>query len=394
VERLSYLFTPDWGLQAEVRTTKLNSESRLTQAIELESLDRSELIVRGRGRILGASLEAMAGRSLQRPAGADTLTQRVRTVQADFRATIPLSIGMLAAGARLHRGDDDTWAPNQTELWGRLDFDPAPWLAATGEVRQLTQAGVSGLEATGSLRAGPWGGLSLFGQLATGNRGVRYLAGDSVILKTIGGIGSTGFPTLDTVQVQVLRTLDTRLDALRGGAEFNRGLFHLGAAVVQQNLDQVVPYGFAFDRGAGPQPAANITGVEAYGSVPLYFRQLTLSGWYQRWLNTPDRPYLPAQLGRASLQFNGVYKQGNLEPTIRFEVVGRDAAVAYNASTNQFEVVPRYAIFNWFVQIRIIDIRVFWRYENAFNRTGPYDVLNTRIPSGRALYGVRWFFRN
>ncbi|HSU16613.1 Plug domain-containing protein [Longimicrobium sp.] len=394
VERLSYAFTPDWGLQAELRTTKLNSESRLTSSVELESLDRSELILRGRGRILGANLEAMAGRSLQRPAGADTLSERVRSVQADFRATVPLSFGMLAAGARLHRGEEDGWAPNQTEVWGRLDFDPAPWLAATGEVRQLTIGGVTGLEATGSLRAGPWGGFSLFGQLATGNRGVRYLAGDSVVLKTIGGIGGTGVPALDTVQVQVIRTLDSSVDGLRAGAEFNRGLFHLGAAVVTHNLDQAAPYGFAFDRAAPVQPGLNVTGVEAYGSIPLYFRQLTLNGWYQRWLNTPDRPYLPSQLGRASVQFNGVYKQGNLEPTLRFEVVGRDEAIAYNPATLQNEPVARYALFNWFVQIRIIDIRIFWRYENAFNRRGPYDVANTQIPGGRALYGVRWFFRN
>lgn len=394
VSRLSYAFSPEWGVQAELRTTKLNSESRLTSAIELESLDRSEAILRGRGRIAFANLEAIVGRSLQRPAGADTLTRRVRSVQADFRATVPLSFGLLAAGARLHRGEEDGWAPDQNEVWGRLDFDPAPWLAASGEVRQLTIGGVTGVEASGSLRAGPWGGLSLFGQLATGSRGVRYLAGDSVILKTIGGIGGTGIPTLDTVQVQVFRTLDGSVDGLRAGAELNRGRFHLGAALVHHDLDQAAPYGFAFDRTAPLQPGLNVTGVEAYASIPLLVRQLTLSGWYQRWLNTPDRPYLPQQLGRASIQFNGVYKQGNLEPTIRFEMVGRDQALAYEAATRRNVVMPRYALFNWYVQIRIIDIRVFWRYENAFNERGTYDVPLSQIPQGRQLYGVRWFFRN
>jgi hypothetical protein len=336
----------------------------------------------------------MVGRSLQRPAGNDTATLRVRDVQADFQASVPLGFGLLSAGARLHHGTADSWAPNQSELWGRLDFDPAPWLAATGEVRQLTLGGVSGLEGTGSLRAGPWGGFSLFGQIATGNRGIRYLAGDSLELKTIGGIGGHGIPTVDTALVQVLKTLDSSVRGLRGGAEFNRGLFHLGAAVVRHELDQAVPYGFAFDRDAPPLPGLNVTGVEAYASVPLYFRQLTLSGWYQRWLNTPDRPYLPSQLGRAAIQFNGVYKQGNLEPTIRLEVVGRDQAVAYDVSQGQFVLIPRYMIGAWFVQVRIIDIRIFWRYENAFARGGPYDITQSRIPGPRALYGVRWFFRN
>jgi len=386
VSRVSYAFTPQWGLQAEVRTTKLNSESRITTLIELESLDRSELILRGRGRMLGANL--------QKPAGADTLSDRVRTTQADFRATVPLRIGMLAAGARLHHGEPGSWAPNQTEVWGRLDFDPAPWLAATGEARQLTVGGVSGVELNGSVRAGPWGGFSLFGQVAAGNRGIRYLAGDSVELKTIGGIGGSGLPTVDTVQVQVVRTLDSSLNGVRAGAEFNRGLFHLGAAVVRHDVDEVAPYGFAFDRGQPLQPGLAVTGVEGYASFPLYFRQLTLSGWYQRWLDTPDRPYLPSSLGRASLQFSGVYKQGNLEPTIRFEVVGRDQAVAYNPASGTLNPLPRYAIFNWYVQVRIIDIRIFWRYDNAFNQRGTYDVVGAPIPGGRAMYGVRWFFRN
>ncbi|HEX6746615.1 MAG TPA: hypothetical protein VF092_04915 [Longimicrobium sp.] len=394
ITRLNYNFNPDWGLQAEVRTAKLNSESQLTSAIELESLDRSEAILRARGRIAGAYLEALAGRSLQRPAGADTLTVRARSLQAGFRATVPLGFGTLAAGARLHRGDDDGWAPDQTEAWGRLDFGPAPWLAASAEVRQLTIGGVSGLEASGSLRAGPWGGFSLFGQLATGNRGVRYLAGDSVVLKTIGGIGGTGLPTLDTVRVQVIKTLDTSVDGFRAGAEFNRGLFHLGAAMVRHDLDQAVPYGFAFDREVPPEPGLAATGVEAYASVPLYFRQLTLSGWYQRWLDAPDRRYLPTQLGRASIQFNGVYKQGNLEPTIRFEVIGRDQSLAWDPAQLRDVVMPRYSIYNLYMQIRIIDIRIFWRYENAFYRRGTLDIPVSRIPAGRSLYGVRWFFRN
>jgi hypothetical protein len=394
VSRLSYAFTRDWGVQAEFRTTRLNAESRLSNDVELGSLDRSEAILRLRGRLGPMNLEAIGGRSLQRPAGADTLTERARSVQADFRLTVPTRIGMLAAGARLHHGQEGQWAPDQHELWGRLDFDPAPWLAATGEVRQLTLGSVTGVETSGSLRAGPWGGLSLFGQIATGNRGVPYLSTDSVVLSTIGGIGGTGLPTLDTVQVQVVKTLDTSVDGVRAGAEFNRGLFHLGAAVVRHDLDQAVPYGFAFDRTAPVQPGQQLTGVEGYASIPLLVRQLTLSGWYQRWTEAPDRPYLPQQVGRASLQFHGVYKQGNLEPTIRLEVMGRDQAVAYDPVQRQNVLIPRYAIYNFFVQVRIIDIRIFYRYDNLFNERNLYDTPLSRVPSGRALYGVRWFFRN
>ncbi|HET7233346.1 MAG TPA: Plug domain-containing protein [Longimicrobium sp.] len=396
ITRLSYAFSPSWGLQAEFRTAKLNSQSDLPTDPGEENYDRSEAILRGRGLLLGrVNLEAMVGRSLQRPAGDDSVSLRTRSLQAGFRATLPTRIGQLAAGARLHRGDENTWAANQTEAWARLDFIPAPWLAATAEGRHLSIGGVSGVEATGSLRAGPWGGLSVFGQLATGTRGVRYLGQDTLELKTFGGLGGLGLPLVDSVVVQSFKTLESPVHGLRAGAEFNRGLFHLGAAVVRHDLETATPYGFAYDRSQPLQPGLAVTGVEAYGSVPLLVRQLTLQGWYQRWLDTPDRPYLPTQLGRAAVQFNGVYKGGNLEPTLRLEVVGRDQTLAFDPGAGANALIPRYALWNFFMQVRIIDIRLFYRYDNLFNTRGrAYDVPGTRIPTGRALYGVRWFFRN
>ncbi|HET7463165.1 MAG TPA: Plug domain-containing protein [Longimicrobium sp.] len=396
ITRLSYAFSPTWGVQAEFRTTKLNSQSDFPSDPGEEDLDRTEAILRARGLLLGrVDLEAMVGRSLQRPAGDDSVTVRTRGLQGDFRATLPTRIGQLSAGARLHRGDEGSWAPNQSEVWGRLDFNPAPWVAATVEGRQLTVGGVSGVEAAGSVRAGPWGGLSVFGQVATGNRGVRYLALDTLVLKTFGGIGGGGLPTVDSLEVFSIKTLDSSVHGLRAGAEFNRGLFRLGAAVVRHDLDSAVPYGFAYDRTLSPKPGLAITGVEAYASLPLIWRELTLQGWYQRWLDAPDRPYLPTQLGRAAVQFNGVYKQGNLEPTLRFEVVGRDQTLAFDGSNGEAVLIPRYGIWNFFMQIRIIDIRLFYRYDNVFNlRRRVYDVPGTEIPTGRALYGVRWFFRN
>jgi len=395
--RLSYLLAANWGVQAELRTTKLKSQSDLPLDPGEEDLDRTEAILRARGLLLGRiNLEGIVGRSLQRPAGDDTVTVRTRSVQADLRATLPTRFGQLSTGFRLHRGDEESWAPNQTELWGRLDFLPAPWLAATAEARHLSFGGVSGLEATGTLRAGPWGGLSAFGQLATGSRGIRYLSRDTIELKTFAGIGGTGFPVTDSVEAIAFHTLESSARGFRAGAEFNRGLFHLGAALVRHDVDETAPFGFAYDRLADPQPGLAVNGIEAYASLPLIWRQLTLQGWYQRWLDTPDRLYLPPQLGRAAVQFNGVYKDGNLEPTLRLEMLARDATLAGDPATlGDDALVRRYAMFNFYMQIRIIDIRLFYRYDNLFNlRNRPYDVPGTLIPTGRALYGVRWFFRN
>ena len=75
-------------------------------------------------------------------------------------------------------------------------------------------------------------------------------------------------------------------------------------------MDQAAPYGFDFDRNGDPQAGLAINGVEGYAAVPLLVRQLTLSGWVQHWFAQPNRVYLPTNLGRAALTFNGVYKAG------------------------------------------------------------------------------------
>ena len=63
-----------------------------------------------------------------------------------------------------------------------------------------------------------------------------------------------------------------------------------------------------------------------------------------------------------------MYYAGNLEPTVRLEVVGHDQTLAWDQAAGQNKLLLRYTTFNWFVQVRIIDIRIFWRYENAFNQ--------------------------
>ena len=398
VGRLSYAFHPGLGVQLEYRTAKVDRTRRNEQGAELavESYDRAETILRARGRFLDRlTVEALVGRSRVEPAGSDTLTFPVEATQASVRAALDLRPARFTGGVRLARGQEGTWGGDVTEHWGRADFLPAPWLAATGEVRSLTLDGEGGVELEGTLRAGPWGGLSAFAQVAAGSRGLRYLADDTLVVRTIGGgLGGVG-PELDTLTVQVFRTAGSALNGLRAGAEFTRGRMALGAAFVSHDVESWAPYGFDFDRRLGLREGDRITGVEVYGTVPVpYVPGLRLGGWYTRWLDEGDRLYLPTQQGRGVLEYNRVFRSGNLEPLVRVELIGRDQAVAPNFTTGVPEVTPRYALLNTYVQIRIIDIRIFWQFDNVINRVSAFDVPGTRIPGGRAVYGLRWFFRN
>jgi hypothetical protein len=398
VGRLGYNFRPDLGLQLEYRSSAIDAQRSLGgTSSDIEILDRGELILRGRGRFLGRlNLEAMVGRTRQEPASAqDTLTVPTQNLQAEVRASIPARIGQLTGGLRLHRGEEESWAPDATEVWGRLDFIPRPWLAATGQVRALTFGGVSGLETEATLRAGPWSGVAVFGQLAAGKRGIPYLTVDSVVGRTVGGlVGLPGFPELDTVVVRDFAVAGPSLNALRVGAELTRGSIRVGGALVAHDIGEWAPYGYVYDRAFTPRDDDRLTGFEGYATFPVYWRQLRFGGWYQRWLGEADRPYLPTQLGRAALEFTGVYRQGNLEPVIRVELEGRDQALAPNRATGTMDLTPRYFIMNAYVQVRILEVRAFWRFDNMFNQRGAFDVPGTEIPGGRAIFGVRWFFRN
>ncbi|HEX5724199.1 MAG TPA: hypothetical protein VFX98_01965 [Longimicrobiaceae bacterium] len=394
--RLSYLFRPDLGVQVEYRSSKFDSETRVEgqTSTNLESSDRSEWIVRGRGRLGRLWLDGQLGRTTREPQGDDPLPS-IASTQAVARATLDVPLGALSAAARLHRGTEQSYAPDATELSVRADLTPAPWLVASGEARSLTLDGEGGVEIEGAARAGPFGGFSLLGGFATGSRGIAFRRDSTILLNTIGGIA--GPPALDTVRVpvQLYRVVQPSLAALRAGAEWARGRVRAGAAYVLHDPDEVAPFGLSFDRGAEPVEGGAASGVEAYLSVPVWFPELRLDAWYTRWLDAADRPFLPEQQGWAALEFHDVYRAGNFEPTLRVEMVARDGALLLDPATGvPLGVTPRYALFNFYVQVRILDVRIFYRLENLANRNQAQDVPGFFLPGTRALYGLRWFFRN
>jgi hypothetical protein len=392
--RLSYQFRPDLGLQLDFRRSAIDTEQRSGSAAFLtESLDRGELILRGRGRFLQRLwVDAAIGRSVETPAGSDILNDEVRSLQAHARASMDLGFGNVSGALRVHRGDEGSYAPDASELSGRAVFSPAPWLNARGEVRLRTFGDDSGLETEAVARAGPFGGFTLFGQIGAGARAIPFLADTVVTRRTFGGlIGREPLTVLDTVSE--IRTTSPTLAGVRAGAELSRGAYQGGAALVAHDAGTVAPYELAFDRGFGTTEGGALTAVEGYASFPLLSRYLRFDGWFVRTLGGDSRLYLPSSFGRAALEFHRTYLTGNLEPTIRVETVGRDRALVPSAALDTTVEARRYAVVNLFVQVRVVDVRIFYRLDNVFNQRGT-EIPGTAIPGSRAMYGVRWFFRN
>jgi hypothetical protein len=403
--RLGYAFSPEAGLRADFRRSRFIVSTRTTDAPGTAAdADREEALLRGRARIAGPLwIDAALGRSRLVPADADITTPAGEATQAMARAALELPPGVVSAAIRAFRGEGP-FAPDGTELSARAELSPLPALAAWGEARATRWSGVRGAEAEGGARLGPWGGLSLFTTAGGGTRGLRFARDTVVELREMAGIGDP-----DTVRVIDVRTLMPRdaassLHGLRAGAEWTGGLVRAGAAYVLHDAGTLVPYGHAFDVGIEPYDGGRVAGVEAHLSVPLLWPQLRLEGWYTDWFAAPLRPYLPSRQALAALEFHGLFREGNLEPTIRLEAVARDPAIAFSAARftdpegpdadpRPRTVMGSYVVFSLYAQVRILDVRAFYRLDNLADwRTA--DVPRRPLPGTRGMFGVRWFFQD
>ena len=392
--RLSYQFRPDLGLQVDYRRTAVDTEQEISGgSVGEESLDRNELFLRGRGRFFQRVwVDAAIGRSSEEPTSADVVNTEVTSVQGYGRASMDIGIGNVSGAVRLHRGDEESFAPNASEFSGRAVLTPMPWLSARGEVRLRTLGDEAGTETDLAVRAGPFAGVALFGQLGAGVRAIPFLGDTALARRTFGGlIGRTPAEVNDTFAI--VRSIQPTLASLRAGAELSRGAYQIGAAFISQDAETVAPYGLAFDQGAGVEEGGTVTAVETYASVPVFSRNLRFDGWFVRRLDAGTRRYLPAYFGRGALEFRNVYRQGNLEPLLRLEAVGRGRTTLRGDTDGTFVDTPRFTVLNVFLQIRVVDVRVFYRADNLFSQRG-FEIPGTAIPGTRQLYGLRWFFRN
>ncbi|HYW12632.1 MAG TPA: hypothetical protein VE871_11775 [Longimicrobium sp.] len=442
--RLSYVFAPEKALQLEFRRTGIDAQREDgSDGLPRESLDRGEMLLRGRGRFFGRPsvcadtaaavapvaadpdadpdadadsvvpataaptappecpqtggvwLDGAIGRSWSAPLADDSVSLERESVQAMLRATVDVPLGTVTGMARVHRVDEEGFAANATELAVRAELTPVPWLSAWGEVRSLTHGGVTGLELEASGRAGLPGGFTAFGSIAAGTRGLRFWRDSTVVVRNLAHELNPGVQELDTLPVVLFRDTESTANGFRAGAEWMRGSIVAGAAFIAQDVDAVVPYGFWYERGLGPADGETVSGVEAYASIPVIWRQLRLDATYTDFLTQPARPYLPARFGRAALEYHWVFRGGNLEPTLRAEMIARGPARTLDPLTGTLgATTEQYAIFNFLVQFRVLDVRAFWRLENAFNRDSAFDIPGLTLPGQRALFGVRWFFRD
>ncbi|HEX2189842.1 MAG TPA: TonB-dependent receptor plug domain-containing protein [Longimicrobiaceae bacterium] len=381
------------GVQVEYRTT---DAVRQDSAYD-EEADRNALWVRGRFLATpGFSLEALAGRNWRVPADRDRFSETQESSQAAVRALLGGRAAWLEGVARVRSEPDRGFTVPTTELEARAGLRAGGLLELQGSAR-ATGGEEPGTALQGSVRAGPAAGFSAFGSVTAGTRGVPLLLRDSVNAYTIIPFAEERADT-----VPLFGTAAPSLSGFRAGAEWSRPGAIVGGAFVRLDEDLVPPFGLRLDDDLGRATAAGpSTGVEAYVSTPLLRSWLRLEGWYTRWTDTGGRPFLPEDQGRAALEFHDVFYTGNLEPTLRVEVVRRGAALVPQVDPDpDDEELPApltsepYTLVNAFLQVRVIDVRAFLIAENVFDLRTAGDLPTRPFPRARIIYGIRWHFRN
>jgi hypothetical protein len=388
IARYSRLLGARSEMELEYRQVSLD---RPRGAFALQA-DRGDLVLRGRYLPLPAlSAFGVLGRSWRTGTGADTLGVDLASLQASVGAEYaPWRRGSLRGFVSMRDGGRTGYA--QPTLDANLEgvFSPLAWADLTGQLRHTRTDGISGAELLATVRVGPAAGFSAFATAASGTRGIG-LARDTLLTRMVAG--EDGEPILEDYRVFSFPVVGSSTTGVRTGLEWSGAGARLGVAHVIQDVDSVVPFGLPFDRTVAPAAPVRLSGFEVFGSIPIFTPALRIEGTYSYWGDVGFRPYLPEQSGRGALVFSRTYYEGNLEPTLRVETIRRGSSLVPDPGRTAFAAVSQpYDWTNLFLQIRILDVRAFFVWENVMNNLLAQDLPGLPLGGQRFYYGVRWHF--
>ena len=131
-------------------------------------------------------------------------------------------------------------------------------------------------------------------------------------------------------------------------------------------------------------------------------------GWrfnaaYQSW--DQELPYLPKATWDGELSYHGQFrKSGNLEVWTALGVTGRNPMALHEIDpapetfpedgSPAFLHVPFHQEWYAFIQIRVVSVSLFLRWENVAGKDDNMDFPDRALPRFRTLYGVRWILNN
>lgn len=366
----------DRGVQVEWRRGTLRRETGSPWVVDRV---RQDVVIRARNQVApGFVGEIYAGRSTmdETVPSDDTEQPDVHTerssIQAGARVGLQLPWAVIGGAVRYRSLGDLPVADARVDLesWAgplrvSADASLASWdgeRAGYGGAR----AEIGGLFATSGRN-----GASAFAEITRGTRGAPVYDDD---------------------------LLDGHLLASRSGwrvgAALDLGRVAGSAALITLEQGAARPFGTIFDRAAPVQALGRAQGLEAHGRVVIWRDYLTLSSWITDWRSAEGWTYLPSRSWRTALELHALpLPSGNLEIFGRAEAHMRGSALAFDPAAldgaGSFIRMPAYTTADAYLQIRVIAVRAFIRWEDILGNA--IEDLPGRIQHGpRIFYGVKW----
>ena len=190
----------------------------------------------------------------------------------------------------------------------------------------------------------------------------------------------------------------SNMSTLRLGASFTWRPLTVHGAWIRMWADSFPPFGTVLDRPGPTLPGDTFYGGEGQLQLALPIEGFSLKGSFQAW--DQETRYLPKRMYQASIDFHDVFLETrNLEVWGALGVKGRDPMLVPNfripeGQPPELARVPFYQ--NWYVdvQVRVLPVHIFIRWENFVLRENLEDLPNRRLPVTRAIYGVKWVLWN
>ena len=401
------------GLAFELRSMGTETEV----ADYASSVTRTDWAVRGRAELAeGVTGEVYTGRSSHSVDDIRDAYEREGGTRSQH-------------GLRLALSRNGLWARAEHRLFtgGGLAVDGADPVAPgtpssrTDLVIGAQRSGIGGVsadlgraswdeETTSARRVRAWTepvlGLSLFGSWEAGTRGSRLAPPyESILPSDTAQADTTATPVEpDTTAVPAVRTFGIHdRTATRIGAALTLGGATVSGALLKLEADSLIPLGLEPDRGQSFVGLEERKGWEVWGRLPTGVEGLRLEGSLQQWETAG--PYLPERIYTGAFVFHRLYKEsGNLEWWWSLGVRGHDAMITPipgepdpevdEEGTIPLAVTPFYQ--DWFatMQVRVVTVQIFVKWENFARRPNLQAFPGRVLPITRTTYGLRWTLWN
>jgi hypothetical protein len=242
--------------------------------------------------------------------------------------------------------------------------------------------------------ARPLSFVRFFGELEQGTRGLPIFPNPRPIPPAEGEEGEG--------QLELTPTVRSDLSSIRVGAEIHWPRLRAGGALIDMSVDSIAAFGLPFDSAfrAFPGNTGRSRAWEAWGRVDLarfWGGSLYAEGGWTTWFSGLSWAYRPADRGTVGAGLHIVPLQSNnLEVRGRIWLDRRGVTLEPRLDEGGAPFLQDLGIRSVVhadLMIRIIDVRIFARYED-WGGVGINDLFGRTIRGPRIFYGVKWHFFN